>query len=89
VTERLPLLLTDAGFQDVGINVVQPMGLEGEVKLINAITMENIAEAILEDGLASPREIGEVVEELYELAFDKRVLVGVPRIFQVWGTRQG
>jgi ubiquinone/menaquinone biosynthesis C-methylase UbiE len=40
---RLPRLLTESGFEKVRMNVVQPAGSEGEVKLLNPLTMENIA----------------------------------------------
>src|SRR5881628_1672824 len=36
---RLPLLSKQCGFEDVGVCVVQPIGTEGEAKLINPITM--------------------------------------------------
>ena len=39
---RLPGLLMDAGFENVQMNVVQPAGISGEVKLMTPITMESI-----------------------------------------------
>lgn len=65
---RLPRLLTENGFEKVQMNVVQPAGTEGEVKLLNALTMENIADAVLAEGLASRPEIDEIVADLYEFA---------------------
>jgi len=67
------------------LSVVQPTGLQGEVKLLNGLTMENIADAVLEDDLATPEEIDEIVKELNEYAADPRTLTGVPRVVQVWG----
>jgi len=52
---RLPILLSDGGFESVELTVVQPIGTVGEVKLISPLTLENIADAVLEDGLATPR----------------------------------
>jgi hypothetical protein len=40
---KLPSLLIDAGFADVGVAIVQPVGLTGEAKLLNPITMDSIA----------------------------------------------
>ena len=37
---RLPTLLADGGFEEVELSVFQPIGTEGEVKLINPLTME-------------------------------------------------
>jgi hypothetical protein len=58
---RLPLLLTDGGFEKVEMTIVQPVGTKGEVKLMNPITLENIADAILQDGLAAWQEIDTLV----------------------------
>ncbi|HXG66143.1 MAG TPA: methyltransferase domain-containing protein [Blastocatellia bacterium] len=84
---RLPLLLKDGGFARVDLNVVQPMSLEGEVKLMNPLTMENIADALMRDELASREEIANLVHELYEYAADPTTLAGTPRVVQTWGWR--
>jgi SAM-dependent methyltransferase len=84
---RLPGLLQWAGFRSIDVGVVQPMGLEGEAKLMSALTMERIADAVLEDGLASREEVDELIEALYALAADTSTLAGVPRVFQVSGRR--
>lgn len=82
---RLPSLLSECGLKDVAVSVVQPMGLSGEAKLLNPITMENIADAVIKERLASRDEIDRIVRELYEFAENPRTLAGVPRIFQLWG----
>jgi len=84
---RLPILLTDGGFENVELTVVQPVGTIGEVKLVNPLTMENIADAVLQDGLASREEIAAVVQELYEFAENPRTVAGLPRVVQAWGRR--
>lgn len=84
---RLPLLLADAGLTDVQATSVQPLGTSGEVKLINPITMENIADSVVADGLATRAEVSEIVAELYRFAADPRTVAGLPRIVQAWGTR--
>jgi len=84
---RLPLLLKDCGFTNVEMSVVQPMGLEGEVKLMAPLTMENIGGTVVHDGLASREEVAALVAELYALAENPRVLVGMPRVVQAWGRR--
>jgi len=85
---RLPGLLTANGFQDVDVNVVQPAGTHGEVKLINPLTMENIVGAVLEDGLTTRDEIDGIIRELYEFAADPATLASLPRIVQAWGRRR-
>jgi SAM-dependent methyltransferase len=84
---RLPLLLRDQGFADVGMAVVQPAGFEGEMKLTYPLTMESIAGAVLEEGLASGEEIESLVDDLYALAADPGTVLGVPRVVQAWGRR--
>lgn len=84
---RLPGLLQTAGFASVGVHVVQPVALQGDAKLINALTMENIAGPVLEDGLATREEIDQIIRELYDLAADQTTLAGTPRIVQTWGRR--
>lgn len=84
---RLPSMLLDTGCALVRMNVVQPSGLEGEVKVINAITMRNIADVLIRDGLSTADEVDRVVDELHRFALDPRTVAGVPRIVQAWGTK--
>ena len=84
---RLPLLLRACGLEDIGISVVQPIGTEGEVELIDPLTMENIADTVLEDRFATRSEIDEIVRELHEFAADQGTVGGVPRVVQAWGRR--
>jgi hypothetical protein len=84
---RLPGLLLDAGFERIQVNVVQPAGIDGEVKLIVAVTMENIADSVVADGIAGRDEVDTIIAELYELAHYKRSFVSHPRVIQAWGYR--
>lgn len=84
---RLPLLLSEVGCEEVQVNVVQPVATDGDVKLVNPITMENIADTVAADGLASAEEIERVIAEMYEYASDPRTVVSLPRIVQAWGAR--
>ena len=82
---RLPVLLLDTGFSQVGVNVVQPVGLSGTVKRINPITMESIAQSVLDLELASQAEVDRIIAELNAFADDPRTVTGLPRIVQSWG----
>jgi hypothetical protein len=84
---RLPFLLREGHFEDIGVAVVQPMATQGEPKLLTPLTMENIAGAVLEDGLATQQEIDSLIRELYEFAADPGTLAGTPRVVQAWGRR--
>ncbi len=82
---RLPALLVQTGLENVQLNVVQPAGTDGEVKLIPPLTMENIADAALAEGLASRTEIDQLVAELYEFAHTPGTLGSLPRVVEAWG----
>ena len=84
---RLPELLNQAGFRGVQMNVVQPAGTEGEVKLMTPITMENIADAVLAEGLASRKEVDQIVAQLYDFAHEPSTVLSAPRIVEAWGYR--
>lgn len=85
---RLPLLLRGRGFTNIGVAVAQPVACEGEAKLLNALTMENIADAVVEDRLASREEIDSIVRELYDYAANPATIAGAPRIVQSWGQKE-
>ncbi len=83
--QRLPVLMKECGLEAIRISVVQPIGLTGEVKQLNGLTMENIADAVVADQLATRTEIDEIVSELNDFAANERTVMGVPRVVQVWG----
>jgi ubiquinone/menaquinone biosynthesis C-methylase UbiE len=84
---RLASLLAAAGFEDVQMNVVQHASTVGEVKLLTPLTMENIADSVLSEGLADRTEIDALVMELYEFANTPGTIGCTPRIFEAWGRR--
>jgi len=84
---RLPGLLVAAGFENVRMNVVQPAGTEGDVKLMSPLTMENVADAVIAEGLATSEEIDCIVAELYAYARTPGTLGCMPRIFEAWATQ--
>jgi SAM-dependent methyltransferase len=84
---RLPGLLVESGFEDVHLNIVQPAGTDGDVKLMAPLTMENIADAVVAKGLASRAEVDQLVAELYEFAHTPGTVSSMPRIVEVWGYR--
>jgi ubiquinone/menaquinone biosynthesis C-methylase UbiE len=84
---RLPSMLIAAGFEDVQMNVVQHASTSGEVKLLSPLTMENIADSVIAEGLASKNEIDRLIAEMYEYANTPGTIGCTPRIFEVWGRR--
>jgi ubiquinone/menaquinone biosynthesis C-methylase UbiE len=84
---RLPGLLVQAGFEAVQMNIVQVAEMSGESKLMAPITMENIADSAMAEGLAIQAEVDRLVHELYEFACKPDTVVSGPRVIQTWGHR--
>jgi 2-polyprenyl-3-methyl-5-hydroxy-6-metoxy-1,4-benzoquinol methylase len=84
---RLPRMLAAAGLAGVGADIVQPMGTTGEVKRVNPLTMRNVADAVVADGLASAAEVERIVADLHAFAEDPTTFAGVARVVQAWGRR--
>jgi len=84
---RLPELLVRNGFEQVQFNIVQPAGWEGEVKLLTPITMENMADSLVADGLASNDEVDLLTSELHEYARAPGTIGTTPRIVEAWGQK--
>jgi hypothetical protein len=83
----LPGLLVQAGFEAVQMNTVQVAEISGESKLMAPITMENIADSVMAEGLASHAEVDRLVQELYEFACATDTVISGPRVIQTWGRR--
>jgi SAM-dependent methyltransferase len=84
---RLPAMLVAAGFARVQQHVVQPAELEGESKLMPALTLENMKAVAVRHDVATEEEIDLLVDELYALAGDPTAYVANPRIVQVVGEK--
>lgn len=86
---QLYALSLDAGLVDVRVQVVQPAhtGRCAE-KGLSLSALANIADAVLAEGLATREELDTTIASLTELTDDLRSVVGLPRIFQVWGRKR-
>lgn len=82
---RLPGLLRDAGFDDIQVGLAHHIALEGGIKLLTCITLENIADAVLADGLVTRTDLARTVDELYAFARDPHTVLAGPRVVQAWG----
>ena len=78
-------MFSGAGLTNVGHHLVQPVLAAGEAKFLYGMTMQSIADAALTEGLATTEEIDILVAALDAFAADPATLVGLPRVFQVWG----
>ena len=86
---RLPGLLLEAGLEGVQVDIAQTALFEGEAKLLYALTMENMTEAIVGEGVAGASELAELVVELKGIAEDPRQLLALPYCVQTWGYAPG
>jgi SAM-dependent methyltransferase len=84
---RLPRLLSAGGLENVEMKVVQPAGFSGEVRLVAPITLEAIADAVLEEDLLTIDELDRTVDDLYAFANAEGTVLSLPRIVQSWGRR--
>jgi SAM-dependent methyltransferase len=82
---RLPALLRSAGFERIGSTAVQPLAVEGDVKLACALTLDSIAEAAVSEDVVEPGELEQIADDLHRQAADRVTLMSFPRIVQVWG----
>jgi len=84
---KLPAMLRRAGMPGVELNVIQPAHIYGEGKLMAALTMSRISDALTVEGLVSEGEVQQILIELNHAAADCETVISLPRIFQVWGKR--
>jgi ubiquinone/menaquinone biosynthesis C-methylase UbiE len=90
IAPRLPALLRDAGFEQIRAWAAQPIGLatdgaEGAVKLVSPLTLVNIADAAIAEGVAGEPELTALTQELHRMAEDPETLMSIPRIVQATG----
>jgi ubiquinone/menaquinone biosynthesis C-methylase UbiE len=84
---RLPAMLVTAGFEAVQPRVVQVADLEGESKVMPALTLEGIRATAVRHGVATDDELDRLVDDLYALARDPTTFVANPRMVQVVATK--
>lgn len=95
VGRRLPELLADAGCEDLRVRIVQPAGVrtsephERAGKRLAGLTVLAIADAAIDEGLATAEELARLRVELLALAADERTFLTMPRVVQVWARRPG
>jgi SAM-dependent methyltransferase len=86
---RLLGMVLEAGLVEVRVRLVVPTLLDGEGRRVAQVTMEHIRGAVVSAGLASSREVDNIVTELGRLADDERALMSIAPTFQVWGRKAG
>jgi SAM-dependent methyltransferase len=84
--KRLFELCCAAGFDDVRVRVVHLVhtGHQPE-KAMALITLQNIVSSVLSESLATESELQTDIANLEAFTNDPSSLIGLPRVFQVWG----
>jgi 2-polyprenyl-3-methyl-5-hydroxy-6-metoxy-1,4-benzoquinol methylase len=84
--KRLFELSCAAGFRDVHVQLVQPVhtGNQPE-KAMALVTLQNILSSVITESLATESELQAAIDDLEAFTNDPSSLIGLPRIFQVWG----
>lgn len=85
---KLPIFLKEAGLNQVNFRMIQPTFMEGQGKIMAQITLKNIADALLAEGLSDESEIDSLLKGLDDFAQSPTTIMSLPRIFQVWGYRR-
>lgn len=84
---KLPAMLQQAGVQEVELSVIQPTHIHGEGKLMAPLTMSRISDALIAERFATEVEVQQILAELNNAVADRKTVMSLPRIFQVWGKR--
>jgi SAM-dependent methyltransferase len=87
--QKLPMFLKNNGLADLQVRISQPAGLDGEVKVINGLTMEGVGPRAIAAGLTTEDEVKRIADALYEAAADPTVFMSIVRIVQAWGRKPG
>ena len=78
----------EAGIPHPEVTLTQRVDNEGEAKTLPLLTLEAIAETMIEDGLASMETVESTRDDLRRAAEDPATIIGGPRIFHVWSRRE-
>lgn len=87
IGRRLWRLLREAGFGDVETALHQPFGQSGDAKRMASLTFAAIADSVVETGLATRKDVAEILAELDVFTDRPDTTISMPRIFQAWGIR--
>jgi len=85
----LPGMFRKAGLQQIGFDVIQPCFGSGDGKWMSYITMARIKASLLQEQIAEEGEINSVLQQLEMFTAQEDSIVSLPRIFRVWGVKEG
>lgn len=77
----------DAGFREPEVAIAHPVLLRGDLRRLPALTLAEMAPALIAEGLIAAKAIDLLYGELLALAADERTMIAAPRMTQVWARR--
>jgi ubiquinone/menaquinone biosynthesis C-methylase UbiE len=87
VGRKLYRYFGDAGIPEPELRLHQAAGTSGDLKELAASTLDASADAIVEAGLATGGEVAAALADLTAFASRPDTVVGDPRLFQAWSTK--
>ena len=87
IGHKLPNLLRQAGFEEIEVGLIQPLHLQGDHKRLILTTLENIADPVIAEQLATRQELDATIEDLTAFTADPTSLIAMPRVVQSWGVK--
>jgi len=81
-------MMVEAEWHDVKLNVVNPTFAYGEGKQVAVLTLANIADSLLGEKMITQSELQTVTEDLARFTEDRRTVMSLPRVFQLWARRK-
>jgi len=86
---KLPGYLRELGLERIDVTLGQFAFLRGEAKRIWEYTLTEASPSLIEQGLMQREEIDAKLAAMREVNADERVLLVLPRWWQVWGYKPG
>jgi ubiquinone/menaquinone biosynthesis C-methylase UbiE len=88
--KRLYSMMCAAGLHDAHVRVVQPVHTGRQPgKALALSTLQNIVSSVLSESLATETELQADIDSLEAFTNDPSTVIGLPRVFQVWGRTTG
>ncbi|MCD6011535.1 MAG: ubiE 5 [Flavipsychrobacter sp.] len=78
-------LFREAGFNEIGFDMIQPCFNTGEGKWMAWLTLDRIKETLINEQIAFRDEIVALLHEIEDFTNDQNTVISMPRIFRVWG----
>jgi SAM-dependent methyltransferase len=87
IGRRLHRLIESAGFVGVETSLAQPFGRSGSAKQTVRLTLEAIADRVVDDGIATREDVDVILREVEAFTARPDTMISMPRIFQAIAVR--